>query len=242
MGDVKSSSLAHVHALVAAEPVDPTIPRGTGDRLDRLCRAAARALPASGVGVSLLDPQGFSGVVASSDAISAAIEEIQFNLGEGPCHEAHASRHAVLVPDIEAVHGRWPLYSQAVAGHDIRAVFSFPLQVGGARLGALDVYRREAGPLVDLAQVLTFAEVATGFLIDGQAGLEGDEVDPGLEEALRAGYRLHQAQGMVMVMLGVGAAEALVRLRAYAYGAERRLSEVVQDIVAKRIRLDKDGP
>ena len=124
--------------------------------------------------------------------------------------------HPVLVPDLKR-HDRWPLYAQAVADHDIQAAFSFPLQVGAARLGALDVYQREAGPLVDVAQALTFAEVDTGFLIDGQAGLEGDQLDPGLEEALQHGYRLHQAQGMVMVTLDVDAEEALVRLRAFAY-------------------------
>ena len=233
------ASLRHVHALVAAEVANPETAGGTAERLDRLCRAAARALPASGVGVSLLDPEGFTGVVATSDEISALIEEMQFTLGEGPCHEAHATRHPVLAPDLDW-HDRWPLYAQAVADHDIRAVFSFPLQVGAARLGALDVYQREAGPLMDVAQALTFAEVATGFLIDGQAGLEGDQQDPGLEEALQDGYRLHQAQGMIMVMLDVDAAEALVRLRAYAYAAERRLSDVVQEIVAKRLRLEKD--
>lgn len=236
------ASLEHVHALVSAESIDPEAVDGTAERLDRLCRAAARALPASGVGVSLMDPQGFTGVVASSDAISAVIEEMQFTLGEGPCHEAHATRRPVLVPDIETGHIRWPLYAQAVAGHEIRAVFAFPLQVGAARLGALDVYQRETGPLVNpgLAQALTFAEVATGFLIDGQARLAGDQLDPGLEEALHGGYQLHQAQGMVMVMLAVDAAEALVRVRGYAYANERRLSEVVQDIVARRLRLEKD--
>ena len=235
-----TSSLRHVHALVAAEDVDPDVLDGTAERLDRLCRAAARALPASGVGVCLMDPEGFTGGVASSDAISALIEEMQFTLGEGPCHDAHATRRPVLAPDLEDGQHRWPLYAQAVADHDIRAVFAFPLQVGAAQLGALDVYQREAGPLVDVAQALTFAEIATGFLIDGQAQLEGDELDPGLEEALQSGYRLHQAQGMVMVMLDVDATEALVRLRGYAYANERRLTEVVQDIVARRLQLDKD--
>lgn len=233
--------LSHVHALVATETTDPEALDGTAERLDRLCRAAARALPASGVAVSLLDPKGFTGVIASSDPISAVIEEMEFMLGEGPCHEAHATSHPVLVPDLEG-HNRWPLYAQAVAAHDIRAVFSFPLQVGAARLGALNVYRRQAGPMVNpaLAQALTFAEIATRFLIDGQAGLAGDELDPGLDEALQRGYQVHQAQGMVMVMLGVRAAEALVRLRAYAYARERRLSQVVQDIVVGRLRLEKD--
>ena len=51
---------------------------------------------------------------------------------------------------------------------------------------------------------------------------------------------LHQAQGMVMVQLGTDLATAMVRLRAHAYGGERRLGDVARDIVARRLRLDQD--
>jgi hypothetical protein len=45
---------------------------------------------------------------------------------------------------------------------------------------------------------------------------------------------------MVMVQLGIPIAEALVRIRAYAYTESRPLSEVAADIVARRLRLDHD--
>jgi hypothetical protein len=45
---------------------------------------------------------------------------------------------------------------------------------------------------------------------------------------------------MLTVQLGVTAAEAFVRLRAYAYRADRRLADVAGDIVARRLRLDRD--
>jgi len=45
---------------------------------------------------------------------------------------------------------------------------------------------------------------------------------------------------MLTVQLGVSAAEAYARLRAYAYGQDRRLAEVAGDIVARRVRLDPD--
>ena len=37
---------------------------------------------------------------------------------------------------------------------------------------------------------------------------------------------LYQAQGMVMVQLGVDLAEAMARLRAHAYAVDRRLADV----------------
>jgi hypothetical protein len=45
---------------------------------------------------------------------------------------------------------------------------------------------------------------------------------------------------MLTVQLGVTAAEALTRLRAYAYTQDRRLADVASDIVARRLRLYPD--
>jgi hypothetical protein len=51
---------------------------------------------------------------------------------------------------------------------------------------------------------------------------------------------IDQATGMVSEQLGVAVAEAFVRLRAYAYVQDRRLSDVARDIVARRLRLSPD--
>ncbi len=55
-------------------------------------------------------------------------------------------------------------------------------------------------------------------------------------------YQVFQAQGMVMVQLGVTLAEAMARIRAYAYAHDRRLSDVAVDIVAGRLVLESDAP
>jgi AmiR/NasT family two-component response regulator len=45
---------------------------------------------------------------------------------------------------------------------------------------------------------------------------------------------------MLTVQLGVTAAEAYIRLRAYAYAKDQRLADVARDIVARRLRLLPD--
>jgi len=45
---------------------------------------------------------------------------------------------------------------------------------------------------------------------------------------------------MVMVQLGVGPAEALSRLRAYAYVHDRRLGDVANDVIGRRMELEPD--
>jgi hypothetical protein len=212
--------------------------------LHRLCNAAARTLPASGVGISVMSEEGVRGVAAVSDPVSETLEELQFDLGEGPCMDAFAWRRVVLEPDLDnGASARWLAYAPAARAQGVSAVFAFPLQVGAARLGVMDVYRHSPGILSDesLAQALTFAEVAVETLLDAQGKAAIGQTAEGLDRALDSHYVIYQAQGMTMIDLGVSLADALARLRAHAYACDRPLREVAGDIVAGRFRFTPDS-
>jgi hypothetical protein len=184
---------------------------------------------------------GMRGVAAVSEPAYEPLEELQFTLGEGPCLDAFTSRLPVLVPDLsDGAVGRWPGYAPALHDRGMRAVFAFPLQVGAARLGALDVFRVEPGPLTagQLCDALTFADVAVTTLLDGQERAEPGTAADGLDEVMGQRAELFQAQGMLAVQLGVSLADAMVRLRAYAYAEDRPLGEVARDVVARRLSFD----
>jgi len=221
----------------------PPAPDGVVGALRQLCGATVRALSASGAGVSVLAEDGARGVAAASDPASERIEELQFVLGEGPCTDAFASRRPVLVPDLtDGAARRWPAYTPAAHDEGVRAVFAFPLQVGAARLGVLDVFRARPGPLSgeQLRQAFTFADLAVRALLDAQDDAIPGSAADGLDAAIEHSPELFQAQGMVMVQLGVSLAEALVRIRAYTYAENLRLDDVARDIVARRLRFDPD--
>ncbi len=233
------SDVGQVRALIDAEPgLSSAV--GMVGVLHRLCAAAMKAMEASGAGVSVMTEQGVRVLAAASGTSSDLIVELQFNLGEGPCNDAFSSRRPVLEGDLAAAGARWPVYSIAAHDQGVRAVFAFPLQVGAARLGVLDLYRERAGPLStgELYQALTFADVATTVLLDGQKAAPEGSPAAGLSEA--AGYHsaVHQAQGMVMVQLDVTLAGALALLRAHAYSHDLDLADVAHDVVNRRLRLD----
>jgi hypothetical protein len=188
---------------------------------------------------------GSWGFAVASDPASQHLEELQFTLGEGPCLDAIASRSPVLVAEISAVElRRWPIYAAAVREHAVRSVFAFPLRTGPVGLGVLDVFRAQAGPMTrdDVAQSLTFAEIARTTMLDGQDIAPAGALPGGFDEAPGYGAEVFQAQGMIMVQLGVTIDEALARLRAYAYADGRPLADVARDVVACTLRLDRDGP
>ena len=224
-------------ALISRHPAEDVDPPGTMGWLQRLCRVATDDLAASGVGITLVSGQGDMVSVATSGSRTARLEALQLELGEGPCVEAFQSRRPVLVPDLNAISvTQWPGYSRAARAEGLRAVFALPLQVGAGRLGALDVYRDEIDALssVALTRALTYAELAIRALLQAQ---DSNESELNLEDQ-NVGSTLYLAQGMVMVQLGVSAADALARLRAHAYAENRTLGDVADDIIARRLTLE----
>ncbi len=216
---------------------------GPAGRLAGLCRTAARELPASGVVISLMTPGGSYAVAAASAVEYQAVGELQFTLGEGPCLDAFATGHLVLVPDLtDGAASRWPIYSSDAHAHGVRSVFAFPLQIGAARLGVMDVFRERVGPLTrsELAQALSFAQLATSSLLEAQEHAP-DGQPAGLGDALDASLEVYQAQGMVTVQLGVSLVEALARIRAYAYANDQDLVSVARDIVHRTLSLEMDA-
>jgi GAF domain-containing protein len=233
--------VARVRKLIAREPAVQGDKPALAGWLQRVCRTAATDLPAMGVGISILSEGSAPLPVAASSEALVLVEELQFELGEGPCIDAYASRRPVLIPDLGAAAPTWPGYVPAAHTHGVRAVFAFPLQVGAARLGAMDVYRDSQGGLSPdtLVRALTFAEVAMQRLLDAGTGTEAatdlfDDIDGNR-------FEVYQAQGMLMAQLDVSAEQALMRLRAYAYAHERRAVDVARDIIARKITLEPDA-
>ncbi len=91
------------------------------------------------------------------------------------------------------------------AAGECRAVFAFPLQIGAARLGMLDRFRRHTGPLTsrELPMASSFADVTVEAILNRQHDADGDDAveSPAAEVEHRA--QLFQALGMVLVQLGV---------------------------------------
>jgi hypothetical protein len=182
-------------------------------------------------------------VCAASDPASEHIDDLQFVLGEGPCMDAFDARRPVLIADLaDGAMARWPIYSPAAYEGGIRAVFAFPLQIGGARLGVLDVFRDRTGPLTadELADAFTITDVAVAALLDRQEDAGARGVLDGMAGAAEHRAEVFQAQGMVMVQLGVTLSEGMARMRAHAYAENHTLDEVARDVVARRLRFDPD--
>jgi hypothetical protein len=195
-----------------------------------------------------MTPADSGRVLCVTDDISARIEELQLTFGEGPCMDAFASGSPVLTTDLRSSEAfqRWPAFAPAASEAGAAAVYAFPLQMGAARVGVMDLYHVQPRSLEsgELRDALLLADTTTLLLVGREAAnLDHPEAVEGLPSE-REGYRaeIDQATGMITVQLGVGIEEAFVRMRAYAYARERSLTEVARDVVARRLRFTPDPP
>jgi GAF domain/ANTAR domain len=213
---------------------------------DRLCGTCAVLTGVSGAGIMLMPDDVASGSLCTTDPTSALIEQVQFTLGEGPCVDAHRQGRPVSEPDLAAAgSGRWAAFAQPVVSAGVGAVFGFPLRVGAARLGALNLYRDRPGDLTveQHADALVLADVSAEVILLLQARAPAGTLADELARSAELHLVVHQAAGMVAVQLGISVADALVRLRAFAFADGRPVQEVAEDVVARRLRFDsRDDP
>jgi len=199
--------------------------------------ALVAALPITGASIAIFDPEGRQSTVWASDAVAVQIEELQFDLGQGPHWRALAAQLPVVIADVHAdSDAEWPLFGAAVRELDVGALFAFPVMLGSAPVGVVDMYRALPGALsqTDFVRAIKLCGlVARPAVIDAVVGATTDAVPMALAPAMRR--EVHQATGVVLVQLDLTATEAFFVLRAHAYSTDRTVLEVALDVLAGRL-------
>lgn len=213
---------------------------GDGWASARLCEVTREIVGVSGAGVMLMSGDVPGGSLCTTGQVSNLIEELQYTLGEGPCVDAFRQDRVVLEPDLEHPGTpRWLAFTPQAVEAGVRAMFAFPVQVGAVRLGALNLYRDGPGPLTDdqHADALVLADVIARWVLDVQNHAPTGTMAEELEQDANFHFVVHNAAGAVSVQLGVSITEALIRLRAYAFGNDIPLREVAEEVMARRLRF-----
>jgi hypothetical protein len=202
----------------------------------------AQTLDLDGVAMTLMNDDGQQAVIAWSDPLAARLENMQFELGEGPCVDASRENRPALHPDLAADAGRrWTVFGPAALDAGVLAIFAIPLQVGAVRLGSLGLYARSVHDL-DRSQLDTsfaYADAAVVVLLHIQSQMfPAEGLHPDLGDPLDRRAEVHQATGMVSVHADVGITEAVLLLRANAFTTGRPLLSVAREVLAGRLRIN----
>jgi diguanylate cyclase (GGDEF)-like protein len=141
--------------------------------LDHLVERIVEVMPITAAGVTLISPNSEPRYVAASDESALRFEQLQTELGEGPCLSAYRTGRPVLVPDLRQA-SDFPVFAPPALAAGLMAVFTFPLRNRDGQLGALDLYRDSPGSLdpATLQAAQTLADVAAAYLLNAQARAE----------------------------------------------------------------------
>jgi len=202
------------------------------DFANRLCSRSVEVFGVDAAGILLAGADGRLGVAGSSDPTAGGLELLQQEFGQGPCLDAHRTGQEQLVGDL-GVDGRWPAFTTLAGRVGVRASFSFPLRLRDARIGALNMFRREPGLLGpdDLAGARTLACLASIGMANAQVVADQTALTRQLQTALDSRVLIEQAKGVIAAADTLDMDRAFAVIRRHARDRGARLHTVAQQIV-----------
>ena len=190
-------------------------------------------LPIAAAGIVLADIQGEMRVFASSSEQTRLLELLQLEADVGPCLLAYRTGKAVLVDDLNVDPQRWPAFAQQAAEYNYRSVSALPLRLRDERVGALNLFRAEAGALssanVAIGQAL--ADVAAIGILHQRIVTHSDVVNQQLQSALNTRVIIEQAKGVIAERGSLDMDGAFGLLRSYARRTQQRLADLARAVV-----------
>ncbi|WP_375476581.1 ANTAR domain-containing protein [uncultured Jatrophihabitans sp.] len=168
--------------------------------------------------------------VAPTSDLPLQVDQIQYDLGSGPCVDAILDNTCFRVGDL-ATDPSWPEFGpQAAADYGIRSMLSVRLFVEAeGQLTGLNLYAGAVDAFDDSDET-TAVLLATHGALAVTAGRRQDKID-NLERALLSSRRIGIAIGILMATHKITADQAFDLLRIVSQNKHRKLVDVAESVV-----------
>jgi len=168
---------------------------------------------------------------ASTDDIARRIDQIELELGEGPCVDAILDEAYQHDPDLTDAETPWPRFTaRIVAETPVRSAIGYRLLLDGDKVGALNIFSDTPGGLstasADVGAVIaSFASVAL-------MAIRAREEAATLRQGLQSNREIGKAVGLLMSAHHVGGQEAFELLRRTSQELNMKLAQVAAQVIA----------
>jgi GAF domain-containing protein len=163
--------------------------------------------------------------VAASSEMARQADELQYDLGEGPCLEAAITGEPRLSNHLDTSED-WPRWGPKAAQTGVHALLGIQLSTTDEVLGALNLYAGTAGAFtrddIDVAEV--YATHATNALTAAR-------MSSGLRTALHTRHMIGVAQGILMQLYQLSMEQSFELLRRYSSHSNTKLGDVAEYVV-----------
>lgn len=208
--------------------------------LHDLTAHAVQLLPVAGAGVTIVDAQGRRAHVAASQNRWRDLQEVQFELGEGPCLDSTGQRGPLASTGLaEGGPGarRWPRFAPYAREAGAAAVATVSLCTPDVTVGALNLISTRVPFLTThgLRLAQTLADAAACSFGHRQDVAAHAVVIEQLQSALDTRVVIEQAKGVLSEHSGISLDEAFVRLRHHARCRRAKLSALSAEVAQREI-------
>jgi transcriptional regulator with GAF, ATPase, and Fis domain len=203
------------------------------DFLSLLTDRCVGMLGVSAAGVLLADRNGELRVMAASSEQVRLLELFQLQNDEGPCLESFRTGAPVSVPDVTTEIHRWPRFAAQAHHSGFAAVQALPMRLRDETVGALNLFRADAGPFDPVGTLIAqaLADVATISVLQQRTTHLSALLNEQLQTALTSRILIEQAKGKLAERLDIDMEQAFSALRAYARAHNRRLSDLARTFI-----------
>jgi GAF domain-containing protein len=187
---------------------------------------------ATEVSVTLVADRG-AGTAAYTGEMALAIDEMQYDVGSGPCLDASADPTSVRVVR-DAVHEtRWEGFAEAAARVGVGSSMSVGVPVVQQLTGALNIYSAgvDAFDSDAIALAETFASYAAVALANAHLYETTSALASQMSSAMMSRAVIEQAKGILIAQQGVDGDEAFQMLSRASQTSNRKLRDIAQAIV-----------
>jgi GAF domain-containing protein len=179
-----------------------------------------------------MQPNGRPVTVACSDPVAARVDEVQYELDDGPCLHAMRDGHMVRIADTSDK-ARWPEFEARAGIHGIRSCLALPLNAAGRPVGALNLYAPTASAFgaAEVRRAENFAEYASGALTLSLRMASHAALIEQLRSSLASRTVIDQALGIIMAREHCTQARAFAILRSASQNSNTKLRDIATAIV-----------
>jgi GAF domain-containing protein len=203
-------SVAEVHEIVVE----------SAPRLVDGCERAA---------IGILEPDGRFRSAAATDDVMRLIDELQDQLGEGPCLDASTDQKVHIDNDITE-HSSWPRLAEAVVARTpVRAMLAVPMFAEGRRTGALNLFADHTGVFDD--ESVAMATLLASFSSVATASAGHSERAAQYEQGMATNREIGAAVGILMATHGISQDDAFAMLSTASQRLNRKLRDIATSIV-----------
>jgi len=210
--------------------VDMQAQSGTADTLRAIVDAAAHIVPgARWAGISTIHGRKVVAEVPT-DPIVTKLDDLQTELGDGPCLTALRQHLTVHIADM-STDTRWPQFARQATELGVRSLLSFQLFVRSNNLGALNVYGGEP-------DVFSQDSIDVGTILAQHAAVAmiGATAENHFQAALASRDIIGQAKGILMHRDNLTGLQAFGVLARASKDSNIKLVEVARWLVSEHER------